>query len=202
MPNHCFYSARIVGRRKCNVKRFLAILKYQDTGFKPKDGKEGLYFCRTFDAVCENGILKDGKLYYADVFGDVAWSIASCWLDGEQTYANDRNNHRWPNGIPENREYEDAYGRKVIANYVITAPDVCKLLGCAIEIWSSEPGMGFQEHYLIDPDGSMTITEVVGWTEAEIDENTGEPVPNTEAGGFEDFGDIRDPEALYGRDLR
>lgn len=197
MPNYCSYTARIVSKRKQSVERFLAILNYKDYGLKDS---RGLYLARTFSAECEDGILKEDGLFYADVYGDVAWSIHTCWIGGTASYHNDATN-KYPDGDPKFSVWNYRDGIHY-SNLIITIPELCKLLKCAIEIWSDEGGIGFQEHYLIDSDGDPVIEGCVDWSPNKIDEETGEEILDTAEGGFDDYGDLRPPKSLYGRTYR
>lgn len=63
-------------------------------------------------------------------------------------------------------------------------------LGLSVEIWTSEPGRGFQEHYVVKK-GYLETSDTADWT-LDYDEND-EPI---EDGGFSDYGMFMRPEAL------
>lgn len=196
MANNCFYTCRIAGKTKESVERFVAILKYQDYGFKDS---RGLYLARTFTACCEQGVQKDGDFWYADVQGDVAWSLKVCWFGGVSSYYGEAGD-KYPYGTPNFYVHRDAVTNEVIyANLIATVPRLCLELDCAMEAWSQEPGNCFQEHYLCDHDGECVIEDCVKWSEGEYDESTGSILPGTESGGFDDYGDLRPAECVYGR---
>lgn len=91
---------------------------------------------RIFSAdVYEEGINSDGK-YYVAVCGDVAWSISSTMLRAI---------------TPEPKE---------ITNILMETAR----LELVVEIFSSEPGVGFQEHYIIK-DGEIKTDECLDYSE-------------------------------------
>ena len=63
-------------------------------------------------------------------------------------------------------------------------PELCKELGIGIELWSSEVGVGFQEHYVINKDGVVVVKECVDYREECNDDGE---VINTQ-GGFDNYG--------------
>lgn len=90
---------------------------------------------RVFNAdVCEEGSIDNGNCY-AIICGDVAWSIISTMLKDAD-----------PNGGWTNLQRETAG------------------LNLVVEIYSSEPGIGFQEHYIID-NGTLTVEEEEDYSE-------------------------------------
>lgn len=103
---------------------------------------------------------KEGDNYSAVFQGDVAWSA-----------------NAWVRGIPDpNSKSETGAG---YTNLV----ELCKTLGIKIEIWTSEPGMGFQEYILIGDNGEYDY-QTEDWN-LEWGENDDDPV---ETGGFDDYG--------------
>lgn len=77
------------------------------------------HFWRVFEAEIE---FSDDEL--AHIHGDCAWSVYSCMCDGDCTYAED---------VEENRR--------------TSLRQESERLQLEIEVYSSEPGMGFQEHF-------------------------------------------------------
>lgn len=136
MPNYCDYLMRVKGRRN-NVDAFVTIMQ-ADYNEVPK------HFWRVFEAdVCdehtENGIKT------VDIGGCCAWSVHSCMRDGVGTY---------------NTDYETGEN----ASHGTTLEEQSKLLNLEIEVYSSEPGMGFQEHYLYK-NGEELIDECIDYLE-------------------------------------
>lgn len=82
--------------------------------------------------------INDIKFVY--ICGDCAWSVHSCMRRGLGTYAKDDDEHS--TSLAEQSE----------------------LLNLEIEVFSSEPGVGFQEHYLYK-NGEETIDDVEDYTE-------------------------------------
>ena len=136
MPNECLYSMRVKGKTK-NVDEFVHIIQadYNEVS---------KHFWRIFAAdVCsekeENGIKT------VDITGDCAWSVHSCMRDGFGSYNNDfKTGKRNEKGT--------------------TLKEQSKLLNLEIEVYSSEPGMAFQEHYLYK-DGEELENECVEYSE-------------------------------------
>jgi hypothetical protein len=112
---------------------------------------------------------KEGDNYSAVFQGDVAWSASA-----------------WVRGIPDpNSKSETGAG---YTNLV----ELCKTLDIGVEIWTSEPGMCFQEHILINNRG-LSSYDTTDWT-VEYDEETDEPI---EDGGFDNYGSWVDPNEIY-----
>lgn len=72
--------------------------------------------------------------------------------------------------------------------------DICEKLDIAVEIFSREPGIGFQTHEVINNLGEIELDECVDWTE-EYEDLDG--VLHEEAGGFADFGEYCGANELY-----
>ena len=62
----------------------------------------------------------------------------------------------------------------------INMEDITKELNLTVEIFSSEPGVGFMEHYLVE-NGEISVDECVKYHEVENEEGDYEGV-----GGFSD----------------
>ncbi len=125
MPNYCYFDMVVTGR-KDNVNEFIRIMQNDYTK---------THMFRIFEAeVYERedvGLMSQVKL-----FGNCAWSVASCMLDGPITYYND---------------YIDAI-RRHPERYVGFGPgthlrELSQKLKLAIEVYSEECGMCFCEWY-------------------------------------------------------
>ena len=68
----------------------------------------------------------------------------------------------------------------------ILLPGLCKALGVGVEVWSSEPNMAFQEHILVDSEGSVKIDETEDWYFED------------DSSGFEDFEKFRPGREIFG----
>lgn len=125
MPNYCYYEMDVAGYRD-NVYAFLTILK--------NDYNEGLHFYRVFEASpydwTTHGVYK-----FLKIFGHCAWSVYCCMFKGNYTY--------YGNGI--NQQFFTDKNR-AYATHIL---EQCKRLNLSVEIKSHEPGIGFQEDYLI-----------------------------------------------------
>ena len=98
--------------------------------------------------------------------GDVAWSAAK-WFEAE------------PEDKPVRGFAEQTSLQKISHE-----------LGLSVEVWTAEPGNGFQEHYVVKK-GYLETSDVVDWT-LDYDEDD-EPC---EEGGFSDYGMFMRPEKL------
>lgn len=87
------------------------------------DYDEPKHFWRIFDAEVFDEECID-RMKIVDISGDCAWSVHSCMRDGFGTYADEN---------PKSST---------------TLEEQSELLQLAIEVYGSEPGVGFQEHYL------------------------------------------------------
>lgn len=94
--------------------------------------------------------------------GDCAWSVMSCMFDkGLGCYMSDNN-------LPNKSKS-------------ISLPNACAELGVMCEIFSTEPGCCFSEHYLIDNEGNMVIDEETEYSEIWLGDL--ETIPDT----YEEF---------------
>ena len=120
--------------KKENVEEFVKILKYE-----VKDH----WLSRIFSAYDENWEnLKDGRVV-CSIYGDCAWSVHSCMFSGYGSYFGD------------GADLKDGQS---------TAGIESKRLGLEIEIYSTEPGIGFAEHYLIK-NGEVLINDETDYAE-------------------------------------
>ena len=151
MPNLCHYIAKIKGDKK-DVETLLSYLESGYTYFKDNetypwldekykmnftDGDKHLYcdadkhFWRVFE--CDKFEEDDdGQEYYVMVEGDCAWSVHSCMFEGPLTYSD--------------ISKDDGFYR-LKKEHSTTMEEATKKLNLTVEIFSSEPGVGFAEHY-------------------------------------------------------
>lgn len=140
MANDCSYEMKIYSRNKESLDKLMEILKYA------KGSK--YYLSRIFDADWlseEPHLVKNtqkGEYYEADVYGNCAWSVFSCMMEGEGTYFNDD-----PEGVMDNGAIRTSL------------PHICKELKIVAEIYSMEYALGFQEHYVINDQGEVITNE-------------------------------------------
>lgn len=83
---------------------------------------------------------------------------------------------------------------------------VCKELNIGLECWAMEPGVGFQEHFIINANGELTLNDSIDWSpfEDDVDDDT----PTLTVGlpdelyhpretGYNNYGDLTvDPKEL------
>lgn len=163
MPNYCDYTMKVVGKKK-NIITFLEWLKndyhyYSDDdheALKPNGKERYLYefvdgdchlltnadkhFWRVFDAYAEKEdiVKEDDNKYSLIIFGDCAWSVYCCMMEGEHTYHDDNSN-------------DDRYGavQKLSPAHSTTLEQATAELDLDVEVYSCEPGCAFWEHYIV-----------------------------------------------------
>jgi len=114
-----------------------------------KDYDHNPHFWRVFEADRTDDVSDAGDADMVTEFsGTCAWSVFSCMCKGDGTYANDHDG--------ENTSLQE------------TALE----LGCDIEVYSEEPGIGFAEHYLYTGDGKTAIEEEREYEEFFLDDST------------------------------
>lgn len=97
------------------------------------------HFWRIFSADVYDESESDGTKT-VDICGDCAWSVYACMCEGDHTYSKD--NSEASTSLREQSE----------------------LLQLTIEVFSSEPGIGFQEHYLYK-NGKELVKDCVDYSE-------------------------------------
>lgn len=149
MPNYCYYSMCVKGKKE-NIEEFEKIINANyDYGTMTFSHDRHLF--RVFEAATD-GIEKVGEnVYQATFSGDCAWSVHSCMFGGIASYYEDLK-ERFPN------EFRGT-----------TLPIESERLGLDIEVFSEESGMCFQEHYVIRS-GNVEVEECVDWEEYYIGE--------------------------------
>lgn len=165
MPNYCNFDMHIKGKKE-NIQHFLNILQ---TDYNYEDDRveisceEQRHMFRIFDTYVETDMddFEPGESAYADVSGECAWSVVSCMCEGDHTYYND---------MKKNKNFKGTTLQKESETY-----------GLVIEVFSSESGCAFQEHFLYS-NGYAVIEDCVGWHENYYDDDEEEYV--IEKGGF------------------
>ena len=146
MANNCDYKMSVTGLNE-NVREFIKIMQ-ADYSSKPEAMP---HMWRIFEAwETEAEELGDG-IIRTYIEGDCAWSVNSCMFEDGCTYQNQHKND--PN------------------NKGTSVPAESKRLNLVIEIYSSEPGCAFQEHYLVAL-GEILIDACVDWDEYYVDDMT------------------------------
>ena len=130
MANDCSFEIKAVSKKKEALEQLIQYLQ--------NEYDQGPHPWRVFDAEGEDEITKEKELYTVKIRGYCAWSVYSCMFEGTSTYQS---------------EYgaEDKNGK--------TISEMCRKLKVAVEIFSDEPGIGFQEHYIINKDGEICDDE-------------------------------------------
>lgn len=146
MPNYCDYAMKVIGQ-KHNVEEFIKIIKADYNYYTNKFGFDRHLF-RVFEAEVISDEMQ-GITRIVEISGYCAWSVHTCMLEGEHTYYNDR--------------------LKESINYGTSLLQESKRLGLIIEVYSLEPGMCFQEHYLIH-NNQLLADECVDYCEYYIDD--------------------------------
>ena len=133
MPNICSYEMKVIGIKE-NLDKFVEVLQ-NDYHIGDKDNKLHMY--RVFEAeMFDEEQLSNDKYEYS-IYGTCAWSVASCMTDSAASY------------------YADYHKKDVNATCLRHLSDDLNLM---IEVYSTEEGMGFQEHFFFDK-GNVTINE-------------------------------------------
>ena len=134
MPNYCDYGMAVRGY-KDNVEEFIRIIK-ADYNYNTNEFTHNRHFFRVFEANVEEDYITYGLERCVKIYGYCAWSVYSCMFPGPFTYYGDNNKYSL---IKESERLQ--YGTHILQE--------TKRLNLYIEIFSQEPGMGFQEHYYI-----------------------------------------------------
>lgn len=158
MPNLCDFSLKVKGHPKdleIIKSIFLADYSYKDKALDYCTAPYHLFRTWVHDDVKDESV--EGS--YLSIYGDCAWSVFSCMFEGSSTYYNMFS------------DYENFKGGTLIK--------LSKDYQVDIEVYSSECGMCFQEHYVIK-NGKLLVEDVVEWFE-EYNEDLDEYVST---GGF------------------
>ena len=158
MPNYCTASAVVRGYRD-NVDEFMRIMK-ADYNYHTMEFSHVPHFYRIFEVYEEEPEYYGLEKIQPFTF-ECAWSVYSCMFDGPMSYYNSNTtiNKAFNNMKKSKQQIHDELISA--AQHIIHSSHVvyesCRL-GLYIEIISTEPGMGFSEHYLINQ-GIVCINE-------------------------------------------
>lgn len=152
MPNICVGTVKVRGY-KDNVEEFTRIIQSNYDYGKPELDFHKPHFWRVFEA---NIVSYDtyGLLAVAQYDISCAWSVAACMLPGKFSYY-------WEN--------KDGFDGGEIETFGTHLLEIGEKLNLDIEVFSSEPGVGFQEHYRIQS-GIMCEDECTEYHELYIGE--------------------------------
>lgn len=149
MPNYCYYSMCVKGKKE-SVEEFEKVIS-ADYDYGTMQFSHDRHMFRVFEADTE-GIEKLGKGVYQQVFnGSCAWSVHSCMFAGAHSY------------------YESLKERYPHEFRGTTLLIESERLNLDIEVFAEETGMCFQEHYLIR-NGELHIDECVDYYEYWVEE--------------------------------
>jgi len=139
-----------------------------------KDNEYYIYRCFSAE-VYDRAEVEDFFVLLID--GDVAWSC-----------------DQWFNAEDEEVPNKDGNGA-----HLIRLDALCKKLKIGMEVWSQEPGIGFEEHYIVNADGKIIVNDCADWCRIWEDEDGEELDQPEEEGGFYNYGSYADPKVIYGR---
>ena len=136
MPNYCSYDMKVKAKNKENLLEFIKIIQ-SDYDYNNNKFTAARHLWRVFEADCEEDEIEESEdCFSIIIYGDCAWSVNCCMLEGAHTYYNDHLND--PRNSSLLRE--------------------SKILDLEIEVFGEELGAGFQEHYIIK-NGEITLEE-------------------------------------------
>lgn len=95
---------------------------------------------------------EDDDEVIGDINGYCAWSCHSCMFEGSFSYLSDDDNKQ---------------------SFAISLPNACKELQLELELFSSEPGECFAEHYFINKEGVILVEDCVEYYEKDLSDITG-----------------------------
>ena len=177
---------RVVAKGKSAIDRFEKIMQYEDDEF----------FCYRVFQFERTSIAKDGGLWVAEFSTDVAWGSGKWFQDSDKpeeriVIGHEKKTYQLEDGTSYVADDWDSpiYGT---AHYT-SVTHLCKVLGIGVELWTTEPGCGFEEHAMVDGLGRVDY-KTAKYSEEYTD--NGEFVG--EEHGFKDFGDWLSASEIYG----
>ena len=147
MSNPCFYSMKVKGAKE-DVEEFIQVIK-ADYNYDTMEFSFDRHLQRVFDAEEEELIANDDNTYSVFISGECAWSVIVCML--------------------EDGYYVDMKARLGDKFRGTTLEIESKRLNLAIEVFSEECGMEFQEHCIVK-NGVLEVYKCVDWNEYFLDE--------------------------------
>jgi len=186
MANDCCGIMRVVAKDKAAIERFEKIMQYKDDEF----------FCYRVFEFERTSISKEGDLWVTDFSTDVAWSSHTWFHDKDKPDEKIRIGYN-------KKTYHREDGTSYVADdwdspiygtaHYTSVTHLCGVLGIGVELWTTEPGCGFEEHAMCDSIGRMKYDSAEYREECTDD---GEVVG--EKHGFKDFGDWLSASEIYG----
>lgn len=186
MANNCFYMMKAVAPKRESLDELYKLMNY--------DHPDGLHMCRIFSCTMHERSVKqrdDGK-WEAEYSGDCAWSLTTC-ITEDGYWGDIKKSVMGEDGHFMNDTLDDFRNGKVLH-----VGQVASRYGMAMEWWSEEEGMEFQEHVSVSPYGMVELDSVHWEPEHEkcdddwnpvLDED-GDPVIVPQVGGYPDYGEF------------
>lgn len=141
------------------------------------------YMYRVFTVGFDEQTKKEDGLYVKEIYGDVAWAASA-----------------WVHDAPDPNDIHEETG-----SHYSTLPEICPALDVGVEIFTEEPGMEFQEHYMVNHTGKVTCSEVEKWTpytdDGEDDEDDDDDAINNNdehCDGLNNYMEWVSAEEIYG----
>lgn len=128
MPNYCDFKMKVRGYPE-SVNEFVKLIQADYSHAKGGYGYKGRHLFRVFEADVVEETIPNKRFVDVVLSGYCAWSVYCCMMEGPHTYLD----------AIDDKDRE--HGTSLIKE--------AKTLNLAIEVYSDEPGMGFEEHYLI-----------------------------------------------------
>ena len=138
MPNYCNFTISVGGRTE-NVNQFIDILSHN---------YDKVHMYRIFESI-PHFINNYGMYTHAQIYGDCAWSVASCMLPGSWSYYDADFNRCKNNEIDRFYDWKNKRTTiEVCTMYNFNGThllELAKALNLTIQVYSTEPGMCFSE---------------------------------------------------------
>jgi hypothetical protein len=177
---------RVVSKYKGAIERFEKIMQYEDDEF----------FCYRVFQFERAEMFEEGGLWVADYAIDVAWGSDKWFYDSDNPdekiiIGYNKKTYYRKDGTSYVADDWDSpiYG----TSHYTSVTHLCGVLDIGVELWTTEPGCGFEEHAMADSLGRMKY-ETAEYREECTDD--GEIVG--EKHGFKDFGDWLSASEIYG----
>jgi len=132
-----------------NVCSFSMALKGDSQGIQAfinaMEQQNGVYMGR--GAEIHEVMFGDGRVVLS---GSCKWSVVSAMHSNAVSMREEPQMWSFTRGVPEE---------------LLTFEEACKKYAVSMEVYSSESGIGFQEHYLCNTDGERIVDECVDYSE-------------------------------------
>lgn len=178
MPNICLGNIMVKGYKN-NVDEFTKIIQ-ADYDYNKMEFSHIPHFFRVFEAIPCSEVL-NGVNKTVNYLIECAWSIDACMMNNNSSYYSTCK-----------KDFNEFYGTYL--------QEVAKNLNLLIEVYSEEPGMGFNEHYLFNNQGIQLIDDCVSMMEYDLnDYESSEDFYNktgVDIGNY-DFNDMKESDGYW-----